>query len=315
MSFRSRMKAKRTKLRTMHNKQDPEGRKQIFPTIFLKKDIPAGVEFFRPPEGRAMFDIIPFEAGPDTPIHSDVEEGDLAYKLDVMVHYDIGSMKKPFVCPKENYGEPCPICAFRDAQRLPTEEWKKLKPKHRVIYLVWVHDDSRKEEKKGIQIMDMAHFNSEEKFLEVARLPRGGGYVNYGDHEDGKTMVFTRKGTGARNTQYIGHSLIDREVKIPDRILDKTFSIDQIIEMRPEISDIEEAFMGMKDSIKLDENNSPLDDTPSMGDDWDDTGRDRKRTTSRSSGRSRSSKTSGRSSNRKTKTEKKSTTRTRSRRR
>ncbi len=199
-----------------------------------------------------MLDIIPWEAGPDMPLGDDghpvIEEGDLSYVLDLQVHMNVGSMKVPIVCPFENYGLPCPICEFIKDNDLDKEDWKKVSVKRRVLYLIWVHN-SREDEKKGLQLWEISHFSMEEKLNVIAALPRGGGSINFSDFEDGKTIAFTRKGSGQSNTSYLGHRFIDREIDIPDSILDKTFSLDSVVKLHPTYEEIEEMFKGQRAGI------------------------------------------------------------------
>ncbi len=265
MSFRKRMSKRRNNLKKRHDNQIKKtnqggGR---YPTIFVKEELPEGIEFFRCKEGEHIVDIIPFEVGPDMPLGDRdlpvTEEGELDYIIDLYVHQNIGNMNKPYVCPYENFGEPCPICAYIKAQRLEKEDWQALRAKRRAIYLVWAHND-REQERKGIQIFESAYFFMEEKIDEIAKLPRGGGSINFSDYDDGKTVCWTRKGSGRENTQYVGHQLIDRKTPIPDKILEQTFSLDQVINMHPDIEEMEKSLMGTLKSRNLLEDSE--EDTP-----------------------------------------------------
>ena len=244
MSFRDRMKKKKNTLKKRHNtKSKPTGGR--YPTVFDKTKVPDGVNFFSCKEGQHIVDILPWEAGPDMPLDVDnvvvTQEGDFDYVLDLFIHQNVGKMKVPFVCPYENFGEDCPICEYIKANRLPKDEWSKLRPKRRSIYLIWDRTTPA-DEKKGVQIFDSAHFFMEEKLEEIAKQPRGGGYITFSDPDDGVSVCWTRKGSGATDTQYLGHRFIDREAPIPDRILEDTFALDQVIKMKPSYEDIEEAF-------------------------------------------------------------------------
>jgi len=96
----------------------------------------------------------------------------------------------------------------------------------------------------------------EEKIDEIARLPRGGGYIPFSDPDEGKSICWSRKGTGQENTAYLGHRFIDRESAIPDRILDKTFALDQVITMHTDYDEIKNAF---NSTLK---NETPTEDEP-----------------------------------------------------
>jgi len=256
MSFRDRMKKRRggKSLGRRHNAGTKKTGGGRFPTIFIKENVPEGIEFWSCKEGEHIADIIPFEAGPDMPFDDKLkpitEEGDFDYVLDLFVHTNVGKMKKPYVCPYENFGKECPICEFIKANRLDKEDWKKLVAKHRVVYFLWIHD-SREEEKKGIQIFEAAHYFMEEKIEEIAKLPRGGGYEKFSDPDKGKSLAWTRKGSGMTNTDYLGHRFITRESPIPNKILDQTFALDSIVNMHPSYKEIEKEFRGTLKKMNL----------------------------------------------------------------
>jgi hypothetical protein len=254
MGFRDRFKNKKGSLGKQHVTQtqnkDTKGR---FPTVIRKDKLPAGVETWQCKEGDHLIDILPFAAGPDFPLDPNtgspiVSEGDLAYVLDIRVHTNVGSMKIPYVCPYENFGLPCPICEFIKENDLDTEDWKNVSAKRRTFYQIWNHD-TRETEKKGIMLWEISHFSMEQNLAAIAALPRGGGAISFSDPDEGKTIAFTRKGSGAKNTQYLGHRFIDREIKLPDKLLDMTFPIDQMVRMHPSYEEIEEAFNGQKGKI------------------------------------------------------------------
>lgn len=246
MGFRDRMKKnKRSGGLKKRHQEKPKETSGRYPTVFLRDKIPEGIEFYKCKEGEHLVDIIPWEAGSDMPLdesnHPVTEEGDLDYVLDLYVHQNLGKLQNPYVCPYENFGQPCPACEFIKGNRLEKDDWSKLRAKHRVIYLVWDHQ-TREGEKKGLQIFEAAYFFMEEKIDEIAKLPKGGGYISFSDPDDGKTLAWKRKGSGQENTQYLGHKFIDRDAPIPDKILNKTFALDSIIKMHPSYEDIEKDF-------------------------------------------------------------------------
>jgi len=276
MGFRDRMKKKSggKKLQNRHNAGTKKTGGGRFPTIFNKDKVPEGVEFWRCKEGKHLIDIIPWEAGSDMPFDERMqpitEKGDLDYVLDLFVHQNVGSMGKPYVCPYENFGEPCPICEFIKANRLEKDDWKQLIAKHRVVYLIWSHD-SKEEEKKGVQIYEAAHFFMEEKIEEIAQLPRGGGFENFSHPDEGKSLAFTRKGSGISNTQFLGHRFVERDAPIPDRILDQTFPLDSVVNMHPSYEEIEKEFRGtLKKMNLLEDDSDDSDEAPFDSDDSDD---------------------------------------------
>lgn len=274
MSFRDRMKKNKggKTLQKRHNAGTKKTGGGRFPTIFDKNKVPEGVEFWRCKEGKHLLDILPFEAGPDMPFDEKLKpvtsEGNLDYVLDLFVHQNVGGMNKPYVCPYENFGEPCPICEFIKANRLDKEDWKKLVAKHRVVYLIWSHA-TKEDEAKGVQIFEASHFFMEEKIEEIAQLPRGGGFENFSHPDTGKSLAWTRKGSGMENTQMLGHRFVDRESPIPNKILDSTFSLDGIVNMHPEYAAIEKDFKATLKKMNLleDDGSDDLEDDNGFEDD------------------------------------------------
>ncbi len=286
MGFRSRMRDKKNTgggLQRRHN-AGTKATKGRYPTIFNKDNLPEGIEFWKCTEGDHLVDIIPFEAGPDMPFDDKLkpisDEGDFDYVLDLFVHTSIGNMNNPYVCPYENFGLPCPVCEFIKANRLEKEVWKKLIAKHRVIYFLWVHN-SVKDEKKGVQIFEASHFFMEQKIASIAKSPKGGGYIKFSCPDKGKSLAWTREGSGLENTQYLGHRFIDRETAIPDKILDSTFALDSIVNMHPEYDVIKKDFLYTLKKLALDGGDEEVeDDVPfdaDKQDDIDDSGFDMKK--------------------------------------
>ena len=87
--------------------------------------------FYQAKAGNARFDIIPFEI--KSKLHPMVaagkaKVGDLDFMLDLWEHRFIGEGKHAFLCPKRNFGQPCPICkqvaAYYDEGK--NDEAKKL---------------------------------------------------------------------------------------------------------------------------------------------------------------------------------------------
>lgn len=279
MSFRDRMRKTKSdsRLQKRHDggkmKNDSKGK---FPTVFLDKEIPEGITNWWCKEGQHNVDIIPFYAGPDFPLDGDnsplVEEDEMTYKLELFVHRNVGPMNKPYVCPYENYGKPCPICEYIKSHDLEKEDWKSLTPKHRVFYFVWVHN-STEDEKKGIQIWEVAGFFMEEKLDEITALPKGGGYEHFWHPDTGKSIAWKRKGT--KNTEYLGHRLVERDAKIPERILDQTFPMDSVINVHPSYKEIETDFRGTLKKLKLeglpgDVDEDVNEDNDGLPDDYED---------------------------------------------
>lgn len=201
-------------------------------TIFNKAACQeVGMKFWWASKGDHIIDIIPYFAGDKDPNH---QKGSPVYYLDLLVHKEIGPMAIPIVC-LEQYGKPCPVCEEarrRSGQRLDYKtEIKPLKPTRRCYYNVVVRDDG-KQEKNGVQVLDIAHFFMEMHLASISKNPRTGGVTAFSDPDEGKSISFERAGVGAESTSYKGHALIDRPAPISDAELEGAYVIDQFIELK-----------------------------------------------------------------------------------
>jgi len=253
-SFRQRARKMKKDLEKRHeeaieSKDDSGG--SDYETIFKKSEVPEGMEFWKPGIGEHLIDIIPFFAGENVP---KIEEGRLCYVLDLWVH----RMGDNFVCQTRNFKLRDPICDYIKKNRLPTDEWKKIAPKRRTIYLVWVHD-TPEEEEKGLQIWEVAHFFFEKNVDAIAKNPKGGAPVLFSDPDSGKSIAFEIIKSGTykdssgidRDSQdWLGYRFIDRDEKIPDEILEQSFPLDDIVDMHPDTDKVYRSFHGEESTAK-----------------------------------------------------------------
>jgi protein-tyrosine-phosphatase len=252
--LRDKFRSQREKLMNRHLEQvESVNEKFTRPTIFDLSKVPEGRGFWYPKKGDHLIDIIPFFAGNQ---HPRVSEGDASYVVDLYIHPLIGPKYEPFVCQTKNFNGTDPICEYLARNRLPTEEWKKFSPKRRTVYLVWVHD-TPEEEAKGIQIWEVAHWFFETHVDEISKSPRGGGAIVFSDLDQGKSIAFSIKSAGKfrddsgaerDSVSYVGHRFVDRDEPIPDRIVDQSFSLDEIIKMHPSAKEVAEALSFMIDA-------------------------------------------------------------------
>src|SRR3990172_2265393 len=240
---RAQIKASlQTKTKESYERRDDSGQfKNIFKDEFSNKLWKCG-------EGEHLLDIVPYPAGKHDPKS---KEGEWGYFLDIWVHYGVGVNQDAYVCPARNYGQPCPICEYREDIRR-TEDYdedlvKELTPKRRSIYNIICYD-SDKEESKGIQIFDSAHWFMEKHISSLAKTPvRGIGkstdsYIAFSDPDEGKSIAFTRKGT-KRNSEFLGHKFVDRNYIIPDEVLNSAFILDECINIST-YEEIKSVFLG-----------------------------------------------------------------------
>lgn len=209
-----------------YNVKDDSGK---YGSIFNKK---MGLEKYKIAEGEHAVDIIPWLVGNQYPTKNfpNIKPGDIAYILDIWVHFGIGVNEDAIACPARNYDKPCPVCeelTQLKKEGADDELINPLKPKRRAIYQV-VSRNSAGEEAKGVQLMDSPHYYTERIIAEKARRPFGGGFIFFSDPDEGKTVYFKRKGTG-RSTEYVSHDFMDRKEPISDEILDSALSLDDYL--------------------------------------------------------------------------------------
>lgn len=270
-SFRKRNKGRKKDLKKQtEQSQKNKDQKGVFLKYFK---VPDGIEEWRPKEGEHIFDVVPFNVGGN---HPKLKPDTKTYFLEVYVHQNIGGKKEPIVCPYHTYGDDCPICAYINANFIDDkDEWSKIAAKRRVMYLVWVHSDVELE-KKGVMLWETSHFNAESKFLDAAKNPRTGGSIVFADEDEGQSLFFEIKGKG-KNQEWSAHKCIPREgdSALPDKILDKSFSLDEIVTYKTEkdFDYIDEAFSGQRTRLeglepkdKEDEGDKTGNDVPFEGD-------------------------------------------------
>ncbi len=201
-------------------------------------------------KGEHLFDIIPYQAGENDPV---ANAGEFSYWLDIYVHRNVGPRDLQFICLEQTFSKACPICEYRNELRKDAPDGERQKEAHkkktdelnwsrRCVYNVWVQDN-REEIKKGVQVLEIAHWFMEKHLSALAKVPRarGGGYISFAHPEKGKTVSVIRTGVGATSTGYDGYQFVDRDYDIPDDILDEAHTLDDLIHI-PTYREVKDAF-------------------------------------------------------------------------
>lgn len=204
-----------------------------------------GIKEWWAKEGTHTIDILPYVAGKGNPERK-IKEGDISDHATFYVHKNVGANDAAVICPAANYNKPCPICEYAKELREQgrDDEAKALRSKRVTLYNIICYDDN-KEEDKGVQIWPIAHWNMERHLNVIAQKPRSGGKVLFSHPDDGKSVVFERKGTTKDNTQYLGHRFEERDYVIPDELLDQTYCLEEIVNILT-YDEISEVFFGNK---------------------------------------------------------------------
>jgi hypothetical protein len=213
-----------------------------FKGIFSPEKV-KGMSFWKPGPGQHIFDILPYIAGSQNPRR---KKGKAAYVVDVFTHRGVGPNEDQYICLAKSFNEPCPICEYR-AERVKEsdateEEIKALKPGRRVVYAIWDGDD----QKKGVQLYEVAHWFMENPIQSIVKKPkRGGGLseaIDFPHPDNGKSVAFEIKAVG-KNRDYTGHQFVDRDEPIPDEILEAVPVVDELLHV-PSYDEVHAAFFG-----------------------------------------------------------------------
>jgi len=200
---------------------------------FFDKDKLEGVKLYRVPKGdvTVVLDIIPYFAGPRDPRN---KEGDPVYTLDVQVHKNIGPMNDQIVCLAQ-YGKPCPVCEEVSKRNAASEDYnlriKPLKPSRRCLYNVIIRDNGGEQEKKGMQVWEIAHFFMEKKLAGITKNPRTGGIIVFSDPDEGKSVSFSKRNPSKETVEYSSHQFLDRPGVITDDELNGAHVLDNLIKI------------------------------------------------------------------------------------
>jgi len=210
-----------------------------------------GATYWNPEGGDHLIDLIPYIAGAN---HPTIPEGEPAYVLKLAVHYGIGiSEDKSFICLKETYDKPCPICMHRTQLKnegAEDEVWKSLFPKKRTVYNVYCWDSSS-EEDKGVQVWEVSDWYFQKHLDQLAKGPRRPGRgeyekrIDFIDPDEGKSIAFTIKPPRSKEAyaEYIGHRFDDRDYVISDEMLDSAQVLDELI-IIPTFEEVYEEYWG-----------------------------------------------------------------------
>ena len=211
------------------NKAEDSGRFMSY----ISQEIP--IKAFRPHSGQEgnILSLVPFAVGNHYPsrTYPNVRPGDLTYLLDIFIHGNIGVNDDSYVCPNRNYGARCPVCenAQEVRDQIPDEIFdqqnpesdpdyghlvklfNKLKARRRCVYNVldWTNENNPDALVTGVRYWEVSHWLFEKNLIAAAKLPRGGGYVNFSDLDEGKDIFFLMEGKG-KSTKYVGIRFEDR---------------------------------------------------------------------------------------------------------
>jgi hypothetical protein len=209
------------------------------------------LKFFKPIEGTNRINIVPYRI--KTKKHplvksGDLKIGDIDYNMDLWIHRSIGVVSADVICPKKNFGKPCPICEQAEQYRSAgkQKEYEAFQAKRRVFYNVI----DVKNPEKGMMVLDTSHFLFEKELIEEARQGADDGQiVDFADISDGKTIKF-RASEATYNKQkffeFKSFQFIDREDALDEDLIEQAVSFDELMKT-PTYEEIEKIMYGEED--------------------------------------------------------------------
>lgn len=231
------------------------------------------VEFWKPKnkeedsEGHSFISIVPYII--KTNKHPMVASGDSKigeddFMLDLWIHRFVGPDNADVICPKRNYGKPCPICEQEKIYRGQGEEdlANSCKASHRGYYNI-IDENNRD---KGIQIFQESYANFQDELMNDAY--EDGEPVDFYTIKHGKAIKFRwneKSFKGNRHyLQYRSFRFVDRD-PLPKDILDKVVPLDECIVLHT-YDEIKAIFYGEGEGEK-DESKDESDEPTSKEDD------------------------------------------------
>lgn len=213
-----------------------------------------GRKLFRMPKGdkTIVMDVIPYFAGTHDPKNA---ANDPVYCLDINVHTNIGPGNERIICLAQ-YNKACPICEELDRRRAAEEDYesriKPLRPSRRTVYNIVIRDNKGEEEKKGVQIMEIAHFFLEKKFAGISKNPVTGGVTVFSDPDEGKSLCFSKRNPTKDTVEYSAHQFLDRQYPVSDAELNEAVVLDEVVKILT-YKEIEEILFAVGDDAGQEE--------------------------------------------------------------
>lgn len=233
------------------------------------------VKFYKLREGTNKIDIVPYII--KTKEHPLIKAskgrykvGDMDYILDIFVHKNVGPSEASILCPKKNYGKPCPLCEASDEyyRAGKKDESKALKASRRVFYNII----DAVNPKDGLQVLEQSHFFFEKELLEAAKEDsdkEGAGMIDFIDPDEGMTIKFKGSSESFEGKQFVkpkNFSFVDRETPV-SKFIDRAISFDELLTLMS-YEEIEALMNGADDDDDDDE--PPVRSRRTKDDDDDD---------------------------------------------
>lgn len=212
------------------------------------------VKFLQPQVDTSIkFNIIPFVVkSKNHPLvaQREMQIGELDFMLDLWVHRYVGATKADVVCPKKNYGKPCPICELVSQlyDQGKEDEAKQIKPSRRCYFNV---QPITKMGPEALHVFSVSHYLFTKELIEEANACADGqGIIPFADLEDGSTIAcrVVEEAFGKnKTTKYKSFRFLKREEEVGEDIVDKAISFDEFLVVKTP-KELEDILYGADDS-------------------------------------------------------------------
>ncbi len=207
----------------------------------LRYNLPEGVEWYEPGGKKNLISIVPYEVMVND--NPETEKGELDYRRQIFVHYNIGPDGEAVLCRK-TIGKKCPIC--ERARKLnwdeDEEEIRALRPSKRELYNIINLDEDEEE----ILLAEIAYANFGEMLDdEIESADPDDIILGIADLEERPHLrVRWKKDKYAGNT-FMKVSKIDaiEGDDLDEDILDEVYNLDEILNVLS-YDDLEALFLG-----------------------------------------------------------------------
>lgn len=169
--------------------------------------------------------------------------GSKDYKLQIPVHQNVGNNHDVFLCPREAFGNACPICdemfeLYKTGKAGNKEDEKKagsLRPSWRTFYNIYDYN----EPDKGIQIFEISYYMFEStskqrpqriNLVDAATLDPSGPVIFF-DLQEGKTIVakFEKRLMGKIDYAEVTDIKFEARDSYGDDILQRVLPLDSML--------------------------------------------------------------------------------------
>lgn len=164
------------------------------------------------------------------------------YGREIFKHTEVGADGSTYLCLKKMFGEPCPVCEYRDelkAGGADEDVVKALNWGRQYLFFIFNVKNSTTEQ-------DGLHWFTcpvtiRNEIMTRSHDDRTGENLDVSDPKQGRDIKFTKEGQGL-NTKYIGVELIDKN-PIPGAWLDGVPNFNEIL-LKPSYDEVYAAVRG-----------------------------------------------------------------------